>query len=134
VRPLVAWLPGGEARTEVETQRHREGGPLVTFSDEATRGAQIPVRTTKVRRPVSTSIVPNTVRFAFHPLIGTFAGFPRSNQPALSGGKRCRSVSSSNSLAQSAGKLRTSLRMRRSLLRTRGDFAPRRSSPGLFQT
>ena len=97
-------------------------------------GAQIPARTTNVRCPVSTSIVPNTVRFAFHPLIGTFAGFPRSNQPARSGGKRCRSVSSSNSLAQPAGKARTFFRIRRSLLRTRGDFVPRRSSPGLFQT
>ncbi len=82
------------------------------------------VRTMKVRRPVSTSIVPNTTRFAFHPLIGTLAGTPFLNQPARSTGKRCSSVSSSNSLAQPGGKSRTFFRMSRSLLRTRGDFAP----------
>src|SRR5205085_8837524 len=75
-----------------------------------------------------------TVRFSFFPLIGTCAVLPRRNHPALRGGKRSRSVSSSNSLTHPAGKARTFFRSRRSLLLTLGDLASRRVCPGLFHT
>src|SRR5215210_1108878 len=94
----------------------------------------MPSRATKMRRPVSTSIVPKIERFAFFPLIGTFAGFPRKNHPALNGGKSSTSVSSSNSLAQLFGKFLTFFRINRNLLFTLGDFEKGRSWRGLFHT
>src|SRR5947209_2689817 len=73
-------------------------------------------RGTNSRVPVRRFMTPKMTRRALRPLSQTFATSPRLDQPARSGGKSNRSVSSSASTTLRRGKARICRRMRRFLL------------------
>ena len=67
-------------------------------------------------------------------LAGLTPDVTRMNQPALKGGKRSRSVSSSNNLAQPEGRVLTFFRIILNRLLTLSDVDSSSSCRGLFHT